>query len=62
MLIRFKDVQDLRLLSICLHYFHHEIANGWLDEKFLLSVPRLERIIDEIDKEIDYYDFATQEN
>lgn len=64
MLIYLKDVKDLEALRIGLgYYFHNEIAEK-IDENtdklpprdLLAIAARFVRLIDQIDKEIEYYE------
>lgn len=70
MLIYLKDVKDLEALRIGLgYYFHNEIAEK-IDEnlnklpprELLAIAARFVRLIDQIDKELDYYDTSTQKD
>lgn len=70
MLIYLKDVKDLQALRIGMgYYFHNEIAEK-IDENLnklpprdLLAVAsRFVRLIDQIDKELEYYDTSTQKD
>lgn len=70
MLIYLKDAHDLEALRIGLgYYFHNEIAEK-IDENLnklpprdLLAVAaRFVRLIDQIDKELEYYDTSTQKD
>ena len=70
MLIYLKDEHDLEALRIGLgYYFHNEIAEK-IDENLnklpprdLLAIAeRFVRLIDQLDKEIEYYDTSTQKD
>ena len=66
MLIYLKDVNDLKALRIALgYYFHNEIAENpnKLPPRDLLAIAaRFIRLIDQLDKEIEYYDTSEQKD
>lgn len=70
MLIYLKDVDDLKALRIGMgYYFHNEIAEK-IDENLnklpprdlLTLAARFVRLIEQLDKEIDYYDTSEQKD
>lgn len=66
MLIYLKDTNDLRALRIGMgYYFHNEIAenpNKLSSQDLLTLASRFIRIINQLDKELEYYDTTEQEN
>lgn len=70
MLIYLKDVNDLRALRIGLGYYFHNELSEKIDEntnklppRYLLAlVARFVRLIDQLDKEIEYYDTSEQKD
>ncbi len=60
MLLYFKDENDLKVLLIAMgYYFHNEIAenpNKLSTRELLAIASRCIRIIDQLDKELEYYD------
>lgn len=66
MLIYLKDENDLKALRIGLgYYFHNEIAENpnKLSARELLTIAsRFIRLIDQLDKELEYYDTSTQKD
>lgn len=60
MLLYFKDVHDLIALRIAMGYFfHHEVAentDNFSAQELLKVASRFIRIIEQLDKEIEYYE------
>lgn len=60
MLLYFKDETDLKALRIAMgYYFHNEIVDNpnKLSPRDLLAIAgRFMRIIEQLDKELEYYD------
>lgn len=66
MLLYFKDEYDLKALRIAMgYYFHNEIvgnSNKLSPQELLQIGGRFIRIIDQLDKELDYYDTSEQKD
>lgn len=66
MLLYFKDEYDLKALRIAMgYYFHHEIAenpNKLKPRELMQIASRFIRIIDQLDKELEYYDTSEQKD
>ena len=52
MLLYFRDVRELKLIEIGLMFYKREISNTPASS---ILTPRLNKLIDKIDKEIEYY-------